>query len=66
MPKRVQVDPEIDQKLIKSRKLQNSKIIELQKMHKMQKTSKSDAPDLERTPKVGKLVSESDKKSSGH
>ena len=62
-PKRVQADPKINRKSKKSRKNQNSKIMEMQKM---QKTSKSDAPDLERTPKVRKIVSESDKKSSGH
>ena len=38
----------------------------MQKMQKMQKTSKSDAPDLERTPKVGKTLSKSDKNASGH
>ena len=35
-------------------------------MQKMQKKSKSDAPDLERTQKVGKIVSKSDTKSLGH
>ena len=40
--------------------------MEMQKMQKMQKTSKYDAPDLERTPKVGKNESKSDKKASGH
>ena len=62
-PKRVQAEPKITRKSKKHRKNQNSKIMEMQKM---QKTSKSDAPDLERTPKVGKIVSKSDKKSSGH
>ena len=60
-PKRVQVDPTIDTKSIKHRKMQNSKIIEMQKM---QKSSKSDAPDLERTPKVVEMMPKSDKKSS--
>ena len=40
--------------------------MEMQKMQKMQKTLTSDAPDLERTLKVGKIVSKSDKKSLGH
>ena len=40
--------------------------MEMQKIKKMQKTLKSDAPDLERTLKVGKIVSKSDKKSLGH
>ena len=62
-PKRVQADPKINRKSKKNRKNQNSKIMEMQKK---QKTSKSDAPDLERTPKVGTIVSKSDKKSSGH
>ena len=38
----------------------------MQKIQKMQKTLKSDAPDLERTQEVGKIVSKSDKRSSGH
>ena len=62
-PKRVQADPKITRKSNKNRKNKNSKIMEMQKM---QKTSKYDAPDLERTPKVGKIISKSDKKSSGH
>ena len=33
-------------------------------MQKMQKPLKSDAPDLERTPKVVKMIPKSDKKSS--
>ena len=65
-PKRVQADPKINRKSKKNRKNQNSKIMEMQKMQKMQKTLKSDAPDLERTLKVGKIVSKSDKKSLGH
>ena len=65
-PKRVQVDPKINRKSQKHLKNQNSKIMQMQKMQKMQKPSKSDAPDLERTPKVGKIVSKSDKKLSGH
>ena len=65
-PKRVQADPKIHGKSKKNRKNQNSKIMEMQKMQKMQKTLKSDAPDLERTLKVGKIVSKSDKKSLGH
>ena len=64
-PKRGQVDPKINRTSKKS-KNQNSEIMEMQKMQKVQKPSKSDAPDLERTPNVGKLVSKSDKKSSGH
>ena len=40
--------------------------MEMQKIQKIQKTSKSDAPDLERTLKVGKIISKSDKKSLGH
>ena len=62
-PKRVQVDPKINRKSKKTRKNQNSKIMEMQKV---QKPSKSDASDLERTSNVGKIVSTSDKKSSGH
>ena len=65
-PKRVQADPKITRKSNKNRKNKNSKIMEMQKIQKMQKTLKSDAPDLERTPKVGKIISKSDKKSSGH
>ena len=66
MPKRVQADTKINGKSKKNRKNQNSKIMEMQKIQKMQKTLKSDAPDLERTLKVGKIVSKSDKKSLGH
>ena len=65
-PKRVQADPKITRKSKKNRKNQNSKIMEMQKIQKMQKTLKSDAPDLERTLKVGKIVSKSDKKTLGH
>ena len=65
-PKRVQADPKIHRKSKKNRKNQNSKIMEMQKIQKMQKTLKSDAPDLERTLKVGKIVSKSVKKSLGH
>ena len=39
--------------------MQNSKIIEMQQM---QQSSKSDAPDLERTPKVANMIPKSDNK----
>ena len=38
----------------------------MQKMQKVQKPSKSNAPDIERTPNVGIMVSKSDEKSLGH
>ena len=46
----------------KVEKLKTRKSWEMQKMQKVQKPSKSDAPDLERTPKVGKIVSKNDEK----
>ena len=44
--------------------MQKSKIIEMQKMQKIQNSLKSDAPDLERTPKVAKVIWKRDKKPS--
>ena len=58
------MDPKIDQKPIHNRKMQKSKIIEMQKMQKMPNSLKSDAPDLERTPKVAKVIWKRDSKSS--
>ena len=55
------MDPKIDQKPIHNRKMQKSKIIEMQKMPN---SLKSDAPDLERTPKVANVIWKRDKKSS--
>ena len=55
------MDPKIDQKPIHNRKMQKSKIIEMQKMPN---SLKSDAPDLERTPKVAKVIWKRDSKSS--
>ena len=58
------MDPTIDQKPIRNRKMQKSKIIEIQKMQQMPNSLKSDAPDLERTPKVAKVIWKWDNKSS--
>ena len=58
------MDPQIDKKSIQHRKMQKSKIIEMQKMQKMPNSLKSDAPDLERTPKVAKVIWKRDNKSS--
>ena len=58
------MDPKIDQKPIPNRKIQKSKIIEMQKMQKLPNSLKSAAPDLERTPKVAKVIWKRDNKSS--
>ena len=55
------MDTKIDQKHIQHRNMQKSKIIEMQKMPN---SLKSDAPDLERTPKVAKVIWKRDNKSS--
>ena len=55
------MDPKIDQNPIQNRKMQKSKIIEMQKMPN---SLKSDTPDLERTPKVAKVIWKRDNKSS--
>ena len=63
-PKRVQVDPGIYKKSMTNQEMQLSKIIEMQQMQTHQKSSKSVAPDLERTPKVVKMMQKSYKQSS--
>ena len=44
--------------------MQKSKIIKMKKMQQMPNSLKSDAPDLERTPKVAKVIWKRDNKSS--